>query len=191
VTIHPEHPFLAAPDDRDPTRRLRARLVAPVTIWAASAMEPGGRNRLAGLTVGSTMIVDGEPSCVLGVIDPEAELWGAVQTSGRFTVNVLQWRDRNLADVFAGLAPAPGGEFLDAAWRTTAYGPALDGRTWAGCTLSDHRMVGYGVLVIGAIDEVAVDPHESGTDAPDDRRTSADVLVRLRGRYLSVPAPRR
>jgi flavin reductase (DIM6/NTAB) family NADH-FMN oxidoreductase RutF len=191
VTIHPEHPFLAAPEDRDPTRRLRARLVAPVTIWAASAVQSGGPDRPAGLTVGSTTIVDGEPAYVLGVIDPEAELWSAVQTAGRFTVNVLAWADRNLADVFAGLAPAPGGGFPGAGWHTTAYGPALDGRTWAGCTLVDQRPVGYGLLVTGAIDQVVVDPDEPGPPGPADRADPAGALARLRGRYISVPAPRR
>lgn len=140
----------------------------------------------AGFTVGSTTVADGAPACVLGMIDPEAELWTIMQESGRFTVNLLRWSDRNLADVFAGLAPAPGGNFTTGTWLDTPHGPALDERTWAGCRLAESRPVGYALLVTGAIDEVVVDPSE-GAGQPDDE----PALARLRGRYTPVPAPRR
>lgn len=191
MTIHPEHPFLPAAGDRDPARRLRARLVAPVTIWAASTAE----GRRAGFTVGSTTIADGAPSCVLGMIDSESDLWTAVQASGRFTVNLLQWSDRTLADVFAGLAPSPGGSFETGAWHDTAYGPALGARTWAGCRLVDSRPVGYSLLVTGALEEVVVDPAEDAGGVPRGAGSSggapADSLARLRGRYTPVPTPHR
>jgi len=192
MTIHPEHPFLPAAEERDPVRRLRARLVAPVTIWAAASESAmGGRITRAGFTVGSTTVADGDPACVLGLIDPEAELWTALQDSGRFTVNVLHWTDRNVADVFAGLAPSPGGNFGTGIWQDTAYGPALEGRTWAGCRLVGSRTVGYGLLVTGAIKEVVVDPTEGRDGGSATESAPADALARLRGRYTPVPAPRR
>jgi flavin reductase (DIM6/NTAB) family NADH-FMN oxidoreductase RutF len=193
VTIHPDHPFRPAADDRDPARRFRARLAAPVTLWAASADAPDGRSSRAGFTVGSTTIADGSPACLLGMVDAEADLWTTVQASGRFTVNLLRWSDRNLADVFAGLAPAPGGSFAPEAWEDSAYGPTLRERTWAGCRLVDSRPVGYGLLVTGAIEDVVVfdDPLPAGTARPDQTRWNSDALARLRGRYTAVPTPGR
>ena len=191
MTIHPDHPFLPPAGEGDPARRLRSRLVAPVTIWAASAHAPSGRISRAGFTVGSTVIADGAPSCVLGMIDPEADVWSAMSESGRFTVNLLQWSDRYLADVFAGLAPAPGGNFGSADWQDTAYGPALTGRTWASCQLVDGRALGYGLLVTGSIDAVVVDPTPENAEDGHGTSDHADALARLRGRYIPVPAPRR
>jgi 3-hydroxy-9,10-secoandrosta-1,3,5(10)-triene-9,17-dione monooxygenase reductase component len=193
VTIHPDHPFESAAGDRDPVRRFRARLVAPVTLWAASAEASDGRSARAGFTVGSTTIADGAPACVLGMIDPEADLWTTVQESGRFTVNLLHWSDRNLADVFAGLAPAPGGSFAPGSWADSAYGPTLRGRTWAGCRLVDSRPVGYALLVTGAIEDVLVldEPAPPRSGGADDARADADALARLRGRYTAVRTPGR
>ena len=56
MTISSEHPFLPPEQDRDPVRRLRGRLISPVTLWTAA----DGIDR-AGLTVGSTVIADGDP----------------------------------------------------------------------------------------------------------------------------------
>ena len=81
MTIHPDHPFLPSAGERDPARRLRARLVAPVTIWAATTTR-GERANRAGFTVGSTTVADGAPSCVLGLIDPESDLWTAILAPG-------------------------------------------------------------------------------------------------------------
>lgn len=188
MTIHPDHPFESAAADRDPVRRLRARLVSPVTIWAAAATSSDGRASRAGLTVGSTMLADGDPACIVGAFDPEAELWTAVQASGRFAVTLLRFADHHLADVFAGLAPAPGGAFADGGWQDTAYGPVRAGRSWAGCRLVDHRPVGYRLLVVGAVDEVVIDP--DGEDGAGDRG-AGDALARFRGRYTAVGPPRR
>jgi hypothetical protein len=151
-----------------------------VTIWAASTTAADGRVTRAGFTVGSTTVADGAPSSVLG-------LWTEVADSGRFTVNVLQWADRNLADVFAGLAPAPGGMFATDDWQDTPHGPVLGRRTWAGCRLVDSRVVGYALLVTGAIEEVVVAPGESDAGLGGE----PEALARLLGRYTAVPAPRR
>ena len=51
-----EHPFIRPEADRDPVRRFRGRLVAPVTIVTAG--DDVGR---AGLTVSSLMLAEGEP----------------------------------------------------------------------------------------------------------------------------------
>ena len=53
------NPFADPPHSRDPVRRFRGRLVAPVTIATAGT----GRDK-AGLTVSSLMIAEGEPGLV-------------------------------------------------------------------------------------------------------------------------------
>ena len=165
MTISPSDPF-ATPDHlRSPVRRLRGRLPAAVTLWTT----PGP----AGLTVSSTLVVDGEPGRLLGVVDEESELWEALEGAGRFAVTPLTSDDRQLADRFAGLMPAPGGLFAAAGegWVETGYGPVPAGHdTWAGCRLDSARPFGWGLLVEATIDTV-----EIGAAAPP--------LVHHRGRY--------
>jgi flavin reductase (DIM6/NTAB) family NADH-FMN oxidoreductase RutF len=163
VTIHAEDPFATPEGDRSPLRRLRGRFAAPVSLWTA----PGP----AGLTVSSMLVVDGEPGRVLGLVDDESELWSAIEESGRFAVAPLREPDRQLADRFAGLFPAPGGLFRADRWLDTGYGPVLEGlTTWAGCRLTGHRPCGWALLVEGAVEQVEVGPETS-------------PLVHYRGRY--------
>jgi len=149
---------------RSPLRRLRRRLPAAVTLWTA----PGP----AGLTVSSTVVADGDPGRLLGIVDEESALWEAVEDSGRFAVTTLTSDDRQLADRFAGLLPAPGGLFGTAgAWTPSDYGPVPAGHgTWAGCRLDSGRPFGWGLLVEATIETLEVgDP-----GAP---------LIHHRGRY--------
>src|SRR5256885_14614222 len=128
MTIHHTDPFATPEGERSPLRRLRGRLAAPVTVWTA----PGP----AGLTVSSTLVADGEPGRLLGLLDEESELWSAIEATGRFAVVPLGRADRQLADRFAGLLPAPGGLFASGDWRDAGYGPLpADAATWAGCRL--------------------------------------------------------
>ena len=60
IRIGGQPPFAVPAGRRDPTRRLRGRLVAPVTIWTAGR-PPGG----AGLTVSSILVAEGQPARVL------------------------------------------------------------------------------------------------------------------------------
>lgn len=165
MTIHSDHPFVPPDDQKDPLRRLRGRLAAPVTVWTAQA----GSDR-EGLTVSSVLVADGEPPRLVGLIDADSAFW----ESGPDTVvvNVLAGQHRFLADAFAGTAPAPGGPFTLANWSETAWGPSLDDAAgWLGIRLEDQaRDVGWRVLVEGVIEHV-----ELGT---------TDPLVHLRGRYL-------
>lgn len=159
--IHHSDPFATPEADRSPVRRLRGRLASPVTLWTT----PGP----AGLTVSSTLIADGDPARVLGIIDVESEFWAAVEDAGRFAVAPLTPADRQLGDRFAGLMPAPGGLFKQGDWRETAYGP-VPGATWAGCRLDGAEPYGWGLLVRGTVEVVEV----GGEAAP---------LLHHRGRY--------
>ncbi len=169
MSIHNEDPFLVPEDERSALRRLRARLVAPVTLWTAGDDE--GR---AGLTVASTLVLDGDPGHVLGLVDPESELWEVARRTGSVVVTPLSWHDRHLADVFGGVAPAPGGPFGLTAWRETRWGPVLAAAvTWCGARVDVAREVGYAVLVDAVVEQV-----EIGADGPP--------LGHYRGRYRAL-----
>ncbi len=167
MTIHSEHPFLEPEGDRDPARRLRGRLGGTVTLWTS-----GGEDDPAGLTVSSLMVAGGEPARVLALVDPDSDLHDRLGSTGRAVVQLLGWEHRDLADAFAGTAPAPGGPFRMATFGQTAWGPLLDGATtWAAVSLESQTDVGWSALVTCTVDEVTV-----GEDLPP--------LVHRRGRYL-------
>ncbi|MEQ4300689.1 flavin reductase family protein [Plantactinospora sp. B6F1] len=171
--IHHTDPFATPERDRSPVRRLRGRLPAPVTLW--TAYEPSDGDP-AGLTVSSTLVADGEPGRLLGLVDEESELWAAASGSGRFAVTLLGPAHRQLADRFAGLFPAPGGLFATGEWTRTGYGPVPGGPGiggWAGCRLDGAREYGWALLVEATIETVELE----GAAAP---------LLHHRGRYREL-----
>jgi hypothetical protein len=144
--------------------------------------------------VSSLLVADGDPGRVIGLIGDESELWTAIQDTGRFVVVQLGAADRQLADRFAGLLPAPGGPFRSGTWTQSDYGPVpgddatmpgdTDGpgdtagpgsqsHTWAGCRLDSARRYGWGLLVEASIEVINFGP-------------AYDVLVHLGGRYRDV-----
>jgi 3-hydroxy-9,10-secoandrosta-1,3,5(10)-triene-9,17-dione monooxygenase reductase component len=172
VTIHSSDPFATPEGERSPSRRLRGRLPAPVTLWTAYDQD----HRPAGLTVSSTVVVDGDPARVLGVLDEESALWDALRQTNRFALEPLHGDDRQLADKFAGLLPAPGGVFAAYHWRDTDFGPVLRNQnTWAGCRVETARAIGWGLLVEATIDHIDIGPDD---DEP---------LIHYRGRYVTLP----
>lgn len=165
MTIHSEHPFLPPDGERDPLRRLRGRVPAPVTIWAAG--EGSGRR---GLTVSSMLIADGEPGMVAGLIDEDSDLADVLDSV--LTVNLLALPDAHLADVFGGVAPAPGGPFTLGRWQQTEWGPVLDSAAgWVGAriTSGEPRHLGWALLVEAAIEHI---------DFSD-----SEAMAHIRGRY--------
>ncbi|MBF4160577.1 flavin reductase family protein [Nocardioides acrostichi] len=172
MTIHDTHPF--ADSDPDPARRFRARVGGAVCLWTSGE----GRNR-AGLTVTSLMIALGEPAQVLALLDPDSDLTDALRETGRAVVSPLAWTDRDLAEAFAGTAPAPGGPFRVAAFTDTEWGPRLaPAATWAGVELVEEREVGWSALVACRLVEVEV-----GDDP------SSGVLGHRRGRFVRWAEP--
>ncbi len=167
MTIHATHPFLEPEGDRDPVRRLRGRMGATVSLWTAGSDEDR-----AGLTVSSWLVAGGEPGRVLALLDPDADLTDVLLGTGRGVVQLLSWQDRNLADVFAGSSPAPGGPWRLAEWVATDHGPRLQqAGTWARIEVETDVEVGWSRLVTCALVEVVV-----GDDV--------DPLVYRRGRYV-------
>jgi flavin reductase (DIM6/NTAB) family NADH-FMN oxidoreductase RutF len=165
MTIHTGHPFADA--DPDPARRFRGRVGGAVTLWTAGE----GATR-AGLTVTSLMVALGPEPSVLALLDPDSDLLAELRDSGRAVVQLLTWADRQLAEAFAGTAPAPGGPFRQAEFTPTPYGPLLVGAaTHAGVSLAGEREVGWSVEVQVALDDVVV----GGDEQP---------LLHRRGRFV-------
>jgi 3-hydroxy-9,10-secoandrosta-1,3,5(10)-triene-9,17-dione monooxygenase reductase component len=167
-----QHPFATPPDRRSPARRLRGRLLAPVTVWTAGALPGGG-----GLTVSSVLVAEGEPARLLGLIDPTSALWEAAREAGAFVVHVLAAGDRALAERFAEVRPPLRGAFAGLEVTGSPWGPLLGGRrSWAACRLAGSTPTGYAELVEGAIERLELDDGE-------------EPLGWLHGRYVSVGEP--
>ncbi|GAA1523805.1 flavin reductase family protein [Nocardioides humi] len=164
MTIHSTHPFADA--DPDPARRFRGRIGGAVTLWTA-----GDEQERAGLTVTSLMVALGPEPAVLALLDPDSDLLEVLRDSGRGVVQLLSWADRQLAEAFAGTAPAPGGPFRQAAFVASRHGPRLaTATTWAGVRLAAEREAGWSVEVTAVLEQVEV--------GEDD-----DPLLHRRGRF--------
>lgn len=175
MTIHTSHPF--ADPEPDPVRRLRGRLGGAVSLWTAGD-DPGDAREWAGLTVTSLMVALGEPSRVLALVDPDSDLAEAAQHTGRAVVQLLAWPDRDLAEMFAGSAPAPGGVFRAAPFVQTEWGPRLErAGTWAGVALESASDVGWSRLLVCVIEHVQVGDDEQ-------------PLLHRRGRFQNVGSER-
>jgi 3-hydroxy-9,10-secoandrosta-1,3,5(10)-triene-9,17-dione monooxygenase reductase component len=164
-----ENPFAAPESERDPIRRFRGRLVAPVAIVTS-----GDADGASGLTISSIMVAEGEPGTVHFLLGPTADVYEAIQRTDRFVVHVLAHDDRGLSDIFAGRRPSPGGPFTGLAMTPTDWGPALDDvsdRAYcSGVSVVDW---GYSLLVSAGVDEVEL------TDL-------TDPLGYFRGGYRSL-----
>ncbi len=173
MTIHSEHPF--TDPEPDPVRSFRGRLGGRVSLWTS-----GQEDGRAGLTVSSMMVAAGQPSHVLALLDPDSDLAAVLEETGRAVVHLLDWRHRDLAEMFAGITPAPGGLFSQTTWQQTDWGPVLTGvDVWAGVSLGAPRYprdttIGWSWLVSGVIEELRVG-------------AESDPLLHRRGRYERPP----
>jgi len=169
IRVGTEHPFATPPGRRDPSRRLRGRLVAPVTVWTAG--EPAGG---AGLTVSSVLVAEGRPARLLGLIDPASAFFDAMRRSRAFVVHVLAAGDRTLAERFAENRPPLRAAFAGLEVTPSPWGPTLAGRRpRAACRLERSVPLGAGELVEGVVEELALHELE-------------DPLAYLHGRYRGV-----
>lgn len=161
------NPFAASAVDA--VRRLRGRLVAPVTVWTAYDLDGGP----AGITVSSMMVAEGEPPSVLGLVGPLSEFWEAASQTGRFVVHVLGADAVRTADQFA--LRYPGDPFEGLSVTASEWGPVLaSAQTRAACSLAGSLDVGYQLLVRGTPVEMEL-PEDTGPP-----------LVHYRGRYLTT-----
>jgi 3-hydroxy-9,10-secoandrosta-1,3,5(10)-triene-9,17-dione monooxygenase reductase component len=150
IRVGGQYPFATPEERRSPARRLRGRLVAPVTVWTAGGVRDG-----AGLTVSSVLVADGQPARLLGLIDPASALWEAIEGTGAYVVQALAVADRGLAERFAEVRPPIRGMFDGLEATASAWGPVLGGRRpLAGCRLEESREVGWALLVQGVIEQL-------------------------------------
>ncbi|MGA4506445.1 flavin reductase family protein [Propionibacteriaceae bacterium G1746] len=174
MTIHAEHPFIDP--ERVLGRQLRGRLGNRVSLWCAGDLAGTGNERPAGLTVSSCLVVPGEPWRVVGFVDPASDLAAAIEHTGRATVALLEWQHRGLADMFGGIAPAPGGAFRHGEFTQTAHGPRLvDATTWAALELESTDEVGWTLQLTCRAVDIAIGPDEN-------------PLHHTRGRYRTFDA---
>ena len=167
--IHDEHPFQDRPEQRDPVRRLRGRLAAPVTIVTA-----GGPATRTGLTVSSLSVIEGAPGVVQLVVGPTSDMWDVAATTGRFVVHVCRGSDRPIAEVFAGLRPSLGGLFSGLDVTDGDHGPIIDALTErAHCQYVDRTEIGYAGVITATI--TAIDTGDLD-----------DPLIYFRGGYRSL-----
>ncbi len=167
--IHDEHPFVDPPEERDPVRQFRGRLVAPVTIVTAGS--PGER---VGMTVSSLMVAEGLPARAYFLVGSDTELYEAIVSTRRFVVHALEQHHREASDVFAGLRPSPGGMFTGRDVVDGPYGPELPGmpnRLYCKYVAGDEAT--FHVLATGVVERVEV-------------ADLAEPLVYFRGRYRTL-----
>jgi 3-hydroxy-9,10-secoandrosta-1,3,5(10)-triene-9,17-dione monooxygenase reductase component len=162
-------PFATPAELRDPVRRLRGRLTAPVTVWTSGDVD--GR---AGLTISSILMAEGDPAYVFGLVNSLTDLWDSVQVRETFVVHVLGGAHRRVAERFAGRTPVPGGPWHGLAAGDSPWGPTIsDVGNRAYCRLADADEVGFYQLVRGRIEAVDVDDLD-------------DPLSYFQGRYRSL-----
>ena len=150
MTIHSSHPFLPPPEDRNPLRRLRGSLPAPVSIWTSS---DGARRD--GWTISSMLVADGDPGEMVALVNEDADWWDLFRATGVATVNVLARGQDWISEVFARVAPSPGGVFRTGEWTDDAHGPRLVGASaWVSVRLldADPGHAGWGLLVRATIE---------------------------------------
>ncbi len=166
VTIHQGHPFLPPEGERSAVRRLRGRWPSGVAI-----VTTGEERSRVGLTVSSLLVVDGDPGVAVMMLDALSDLAEALDPDTPCVVNVLGPGQHDLAEVFAGQAPAPGGPFTVGRWHQGAHGPELVGAAAVArgrvSQVADHE-TGFAVrheVTLEAVDlsDVAALRHERGS----------------------------
>ncbi len=169
MTIHTEHPF--ANPERDPFREFRGRTPAPVSVW--TLVGSGGS---FGQTVSSFALIEGEPHRVWGIVDPDEDFATQLLASqSTFVVNLLAVGQEQLAEVFANLAPSPGGPFKTGSWQSSKWGPVLEKSAgWLGVRYESHTSIGYRSAIIGQIEMINVN--------------SNIALTHYRGKYVEQPS---
>lgn len=79
----------------------------------------------SGWTVSSYLLAAGDPWRVVGVVNDDEDFTEVLAHTGRGTVALLDQQHRQLAEMFAGQHPAPGGPFAHATFEPSPWGPVL------------------------------------------------------------------
>jgi flavin reductase (DIM6/NTAB) family NADH-FMN oxidoreductase RutF len=107
--------------------------------------------------VTSFLVAAGERARLLALLDPDADLTETLLATGTGVVQLLGWEHRDLAEMFAGTAPAPGGMFSHATFEQTDWGPRLaSAASWAGVRVEGEQAVGWSTLVTTVVEHLEV-----------------------------------
>ena len=142
---------------------------APVSIWTSEAC-----GQQDGWTISSMMIADGEPAEIVALVDEDCDWWEIFSEAELACINILGPGQGGIADVFARMAPSPGGVFRTGEWQASSHGPRLaDAAAWAGVSLvtTDPEHSGWGLLVRAKVEWIEI---AKGVQALEHRK----------GRYL-------
>jgi flavin reductase (DIM6/NTAB) family NADH-FMN oxidoreductase RutF len=153
-------------------RWLRRHLAGSATVVTTSV---DGAYR--GATVTSCFIASNEPLLLAVSLERDSQMLEWVGETGVFAVSILPWREKFLADQFAGFTPLASPTFAGIEHQSGDSGSPILSRSigWADCTLEQTIVTGDHVLVIGRV--LACGVGVRSTDEP---------LIHYAGRYLRV-----
>lgn len=134
------------------------RLASSVCVIATADRDnPHGKSGWRGFTATAVMSVSDSPP-TLGVgINKSTRAHDVIMRAGRFSVNILQCEQDDIADTFAGRTGADGGErFETGDWLVSGEGCPLLAGTLATfeCSLLDRIDAGTHTIAIGRIERV-------------------------------------
>lgn len=123
-----------------------------------SVVTAAGDDGPAGLTTNAVTSLSLEPLLLLVCLDRGSRTLPALETAGRFAVNVLREGQEELARVFASKRPMP--EKFEAISHTVAHGvPVLDDAlAWLACEVREILPGGDHVIAIGEVTGLDADP---------------------------------
>lgn len=129
--------------------RLRAAMSRfPTGVTVITALTGDGP---AGLSANAVTSLSLDPPLMLACVDRGSRTLRALETAGRFGVNVLGAGAAPLAIGFASKAPAAE-KWTDVGWSEAAGIPVLDDAiVWIGCQLRDVISGGDHVIVTGEV----------------------------------------
>jgi flavin reductase (DIM6/NTAB) family NADH-FMN oxidoreductase RutF len=126
-----------------------ARLPTGVTVVTAMSAEGP-----SGLTANAVVSLSLDPPLMLACLDRGSRTRRAVESAGRFGVNVLGAGHEDLARAFSTKAPQPE-KWDGVAWTERAGIPALDeALVWVACELEDVVAGGDHLIATGSVLEV-------------------------------------
>jgi 3-hydroxy-9,10-secoandrosta-1,3,5(10)-triene-9,17-dione monooxygenase reductase component len=153
-------------------RWLRRHLAGSATVLTTSV---DGAYR--GATVTSCFVASNEPLLLAVSLEHESQMLEWIGDAGSFAASILPWREKFLADQFAGFTPLASPSFAGIDHETAVSGAPILRRSigWADCAVDSSVVTGDHVLVIGRVLACGVGA-----------RSDDEPLIHYAGRYLRV-----
>jgi flavin reductase (DIM6/NTAB) family NADH-FMN oxidoreductase RutF len=146
--------FAVAPTSGSAFREAMSHVAGAVHIIATN-----GPSGLAGATATAVTSVSDNPPSLLVCLNQNSSTLAAINANGRFSINILAAGQKPLAERFSGQTGVQGAaRFVTAdGWQDMDAVPTLAGALAVfTCRLSAVTPVGSHMVVIGAVEQVAV-----------------------------------